>query len=212
MYGKKGVKGRTIELDVTMDKGSLEDVLRLAVKTAKPVMTGAISLTTKLLIPPGEKKVADRLQLDGRFAIEHARFTDRGVQQKLAALSRRSQGKAADEPLDRRRTDPVGDEGPVHAPRRRSALQSTDVRCAGRGRDGHRAVHAARGAARLRGDVRDGRDAVEGSRRRMEEPGPEGVRSAVPRPHAGAVLPIRITGTREDPQFGVDIGKALRRK
>ena len=65
VYGKKGVKGRTIQLDVTMDHGTLEDVLKLAVKSAKPVMTGAISLTTKLLIPPGEPKVADRLQLDG---------------------------------------------------------------------------------------------------------------------------------------------------
>ncbi len=48
-------------------------------------------------MPPGEAKVIDRLQLDGRFALENARFTDRDVQRKFTALSRRAQGKS-DEP------------------------------------------------------------------------------------------------------------------
>jgi hypothetical protein len=29
---------------------------------------------------------------------------------------------------------------------------------------------------------------------------------------AGAVLPIRISGTRKDPKFGLDVAKALKRK
>ena len=180
VYGRKDVKGRTIELDVTMDKGSLEDVLRLAVKTAKPVMTGAISLTTKLLIPPGEKKVADRLQLDGRFAIAHARFTDRGVQQKLASLSRHSQGKSADAP-------PTGGEQIQSEMKGRFTLRDGVVHFNPLTFDVPGAIVTVIGRSTLRGGRLDfaGTFAMDaslsqGGRRRMEEPCPQGVRSAVP--------------------------------
>ena len=29
------------------------------------------------------------------------------------------------------------------------------------------------------------------------------------KPHAGAVIPIKITGTREKPEFGLDVKRAL---
>ena len=53
VYGHKGVKGRTVQLDVTMNDGSLEDVLRLAVKSAKPVMTGSLASEHEIAHPAG---------------------------------------------------------------------------------------------------------------------------------------------------------------
>ena len=94
-----GVKGRTVKLDVTIKDGRIEDVLKLAVRAPKPVMIGQIALKAALLLPPGDAKVIDRLQLDGGFALERAQFTDPAVQQKLAELSRRAQGKKPDEPV-----------------------------------------------------------------------------------------------------------------
>jgi hypothetical protein len=212
VYGKKGVKGRTIQLDVTMDHGTLEDVLKLAVKSTKPVMTGAISLTTKLLIPPGEPKVADRLQLDGRFAIEHARFTDRGVQQKLAALSRRSQGKS-DEPPS------TGVEQIQSEMRGRFTLRDGVVHFHPLTFDVPGAVVTVTGRYTLRGGQLDfeGTFAMDAT---LSKAAGGGWKSLLlkpfdplfRKPHAGAVLPIRISGTREDPQFGLDIKKALHRK
>src|SRR4029077_3817260 len=40
-------KGRLIDLDVTVNQGRLEDLMRLAVKADKPPMTGAITFHTK---------------------------------------------------------------------------------------------------------------------------------------------------------------------
>ena len=54
-----GKKGRTVTLDVTMDKARLEDVLQLAVKGKKP-MTGGLRLRTKLVPPPGDPDVVDK--------------------------------------------------------------------------------------------------------------------------------------------------------
>jgi hypothetical protein len=88
-----GKQGRTVRLDVVMDKARIEDIMRMAVKTASPPMVGALKLNTKFLLPPGENDVVDRLRLDGRFAILKARFTSYDVQGKIQELSRRGRGK-----------------------------------------------------------------------------------------------------------------------
>ena len=63
-------KGRLITLDVTVDQGRLEDLMRLAVKSNKPPMTGAIKFHTKFDLPPGKGiDIADRLNLDGKFDV-----------------------------------------------------------------------------------------------------------------------------------------------
>ena len=89
-----GKPGRVVALDITMDRARLEDVLRLAVKSHRPPMTGALRLKTKFVLPPGDDDVVQRLRLDGRFAIADTRFTDAGVQTKMNELSHRSRGKA----------------------------------------------------------------------------------------------------------------------
>ena len=53
--------------------------------------------------------MADRLELDGRFAIEEARFTNPAVHAKLVTLSRRSQGKDDDDPSGRVLSNMRGD-------------------------------------------------------------------------------------------------------
>ena len=92
-----GVQGREILLDVTADEARLEDLLRLAVKSDKPPMTGAVRLSTKFDLPPGKSDVADRLRLDGTFGIAVAQFTSPEIREKLENLSRKGQGKPKDE-------------------------------------------------------------------------------------------------------------------
>jgi len=95
------VKGRTVTIDVKVRNGHLEDLLALAVRAAKPVMTGRIALHAAMTLPPGHAKVVDRLQLTGRFALEQTDFTDANVKLQLATLSRRAQGKKEDEAIGR---------------------------------------------------------------------------------------------------------------
>ncbi len=91
----RGQEGRTVTLDVTMEKARLEDVMRLAVKAPTSPMSGALTLTTNFVLPPGERDVVDKLRLDGQFAIATARFTNIDIQQKVNELSRRSRGSQA---------------------------------------------------------------------------------------------------------------------
>jgi hypothetical protein len=89
-----GKAGREVRLDVTMENARLEDVLRLAVKQAKSPMQAALKLMTKLVLPPGDRDVVEKLRLDGQFSIARAKFTDLDVQKKLNELSNRSLGNA----------------------------------------------------------------------------------------------------------------------
>jgi hypothetical protein len=91
-----GKAGRQVALDITMDDARVEDVLRLAVKSAKPPMIGALKLTTKFALPPGHRNVVDKLRLDGQFAIARVTFTEINVQDKINELSHRSRGKSPD--------------------------------------------------------------------------------------------------------------------
>ena len=102
VYDVKGVDGRRVTLDVTMEPARLEDVLRLAVKSPKAPMKGALTLKTHFELPPGDRDVVDKLQLKGDFTIKSGQFTDPGVQQKINTLSGRARGKAADEKVSGR--------------------------------------------------------------------------------------------------------------
>ena len=85
--------GHDINLGVTMSRGSIEDLLRLGVKTDPPVMTGPIRLRTELNISPGEHDVADRLRLAGTFHVPGGHFTNDKVQTRLDNLSLRGLGE-----------------------------------------------------------------------------------------------------------------------
>ena len=89
--------GRAIVLEVKTDHARLEDLLRLAVKADPPPMTGAVRLSAKLDLPPGQGDIADRLRLDGKFGIGAAQFASAETREKLEKLSRRGLGKPADE-------------------------------------------------------------------------------------------------------------------
>jgi len=87
------IKGRTISLDAVSDKGRVEDLLRLTVKTDRPVMTGYERLKTKLLIPERDEDLIDRLSLAGQFAIGDIEFTNPQIQDRIDTLSHKAQGK-----------------------------------------------------------------------------------------------------------------------
>ena len=89
----KGQHGRTITLDVAMDRSRIEDIMTMVVATATPPIVGGLTLRTTFVLPPGRDDVAERLQLDGRFTLTRARFTNDDVQRKIEGLSRRGRLK-----------------------------------------------------------------------------------------------------------------------
>jgi hypothetical protein len=91
--GTTGIKGKAVSLDVTTVRARIEDLLRLTVKANKPLLAGPANFNTKFLLPPGKEDVMERLQLAGRFTLSGAKFTSRDVEEKLTHMSLRAQGR-----------------------------------------------------------------------------------------------------------------------
>jgi hypothetical protein len=90
---------RAVRLDVSMPKGELRDLLRLAMK-GSPFMEGQFFLKTKIDIPPLTGKVREKLMLNGRFEISDGKFLRSTIQEQIDGLSRRGQGQPKNQEID----------------------------------------------------------------------------------------------------------------
>jgi hypothetical protein len=201
----KDVKGRSVELDVTIDQARIEDLLKLAVKGSQPPLTGAVKVNTKFLLPAGAEDVVERLQLAGEFALDQARFTNFNVQKRISALSQRARGDET----------PEDGESVVSKLRGRFALKDAALRFSDLTFAMPGAEVQLAGTYHLRTEALDfaGHLLLDASLRDTTS----GFKSALAaiaqpffrRPGGGSKLPIRIAGTREKPQFGLDVKRAL---
>jgi hypothetical protein len=210
VYEEEGIKGRVVKLDLAMEDGHLEDVMRLAVPTQRPPMSGGLHLTTKFVLPPGKRNVVDKLQLDGRFAIERGQFTDAGVQKKINELSRRASGRAVDAPdAPARSSVGSGFAG-------RFSLNSGRLRVPNVTFDVPGALVELAGQYGLkREDIAFNGNLYMDAKISQTVTGFKSLLLKVVDPlfrrNGKTVVPIKISGTRNDPQFGVNVRQVFRR-
>jgi hypothetical protein len=95
-----GDQRRTIQLNVNMPAGRLEDVLLLAMKGKDPFMSGTLQMSSRVLLPPLSGKVIEKLRLDGQFTIKDARFLRSQLQDRLDQMSRQAQGQPKNQEID----------------------------------------------------------------------------------------------------------------
>jgi len=209
---QQGVKGRLVAVHVDANEARLEDLLRLAVKGPRPPMSGVAKIHTRLLLPPGDASVVDRLALEGTFRIASARFADFDVQRAVTELSRRGQGvvgtSGAKRPESRVMSNISG-----RFTLKNGLLDLRDLNFSVPG-----AVVRLSGVYGLRREKLDFTGEVlldasasqltTGWKRWMLKPFNPWFR----RKGAGTLLPIKVTGTRDKPSFGVDMKKALLRR
>lgn len=202
----KDVRGHHIQLDVTINNGRIEDLLRVGVKTNPPVMTGTVHLKTALDLPPGNVDVPNRLKLAGNFLIAGAHFTNGKVQAKVDQLSMRSQGKpklANDNIPDNVRSNVSGTFSLNHAVLSFSQLRfqapGTQVNLTGKySLDGKQFDF--RGKARLDAKLSQ---LVTGWKSALLKP----VDPFFNKNGAGTEVAIKVTGTQSEPHFGLDLGE-----
>jgi hypothetical protein len=206
--GPTGQKGRTVSLDITMSKARIEDVMTMAVK-AKPVpMTGGLQLTSKFLLPPGDNDVADRLQLNGRFTMSQARFTNREVQNKIVELSLRGRGKKVEgAPPEQVASDFQGrfvlGGGRLTLNGLVFAVPGAQVQLAGQYALKPETL-AFKGNLLMDVKISQTVSGFKSLLLKIVDP-------LFGRPGGGSTVPIKIEGTRNDPKFGLDVGRVFSR-
>ena len=202
----RDVKGRHIAMDVTIDGGRLEDLLALAVKSTRPPVTGAVTVKTQLLIPAGEEDVVDKLQLKGEFQLAQALFTNLDVQRRVNTLSRRGQGDEGPEDegesaVSNLRGRFVMRDGTIRFSDLTFAVPGAAVQIAGAYNLRTEAIDFA-GHLLLDATLAEMTTGLKSVAVRIVQP-------LFRRPGGGSKLPIRISGTRSKPAFGLDIKRAL---
>jgi len=200
------VKGRPVYLDVQMDHARIEDVMRMAVPTPQPPMAGALKLTTKFFLPPGETDVSERLQLDGRFAIEKARFTSYDVQGKIMELSRRGRGQ-----VDAPKSDVTSNfggrfklgHGVLALPEMTFDVAGAKVQLAG-GYGLKPETIDFKGMLLLDAKISETTTGFKSLLLKAVDP-------LFTRDGGGSAIPIKIEGSRKDPKFGLDAKRVFKK-
>jgi len=194
-----------VTLHVEIANGKIEDLLKLGVRTDPPVMTGSVRLLTEFDLPPGEEDLSDRLRLAGNFQVSGAHFSNDKIQDKVGALSLRSQGKpklAKTDLADQIQARVGGNfqlrSGILAFSGLRFTVPGTEVNLTGRySLDGNEFDF--HGKARLQAKLSH---MTTGFKSILLKP----VDPFFSKNGAGTELPVKITGTKSEPHFGLDFG------
>jgi len=198
-------QGHTIDLDVDVPAGRIQDFLQLAVKTQPVVMTGVLTMKTKLHIRPGKESVTQKLSLKGAFTLKQIHFTNPDVQDKVDMLSLRAEGhpkeaKPGAEDVNSHMT------GSFQMADGKLALQDLLYTLPGA------TVHLV-GVYTLDGKKFDFTGKVRTDAKLSQMVASRwkswALKVADPFFHkngAGAEIPVKVTGTNTAPKFGLDIG------
>jgi len=167
-------------------------------------MTGSAKLKTRFDLPPGEADVSDRIRLSGEFEISGAHFTNKKIQSKVDALSMRGQGrpKEAKEDVPDVLSEMAGDfrlaNGLLSFSKLHFQVPGTEVNLTGKYTlDGNQFEF--HGKARMQAKLSH---MVTGWRSALLKP----VDPFFSKHGAGTEVPVKVTGTKSEPHFGLDFG------
>ncbi len=205
--GKLQPRGRDIALKVNVDKARIEDFLDLAGKPGTTrQLTGDVLVKASLHIPPGKDPVLERMELEGDFHLDGVRFTSQSIQDKIRSLSVRGQGR----PGEVKQTDADSIESQmagkfklassiITLPELEYMVPGAEIDLAG--------SYALEGGA-IKFDGKAKMEAtvsamVGGWKGLLLKPADRYFK----KDGAGTEVPVHIAGTREAPEFEVDVGK-----
>jgi hypothetical protein len=205
--GKAHSIGHDIALKINVGSGRIEDFLRISAPGNSPVLVGNVEVKTNLHIPPGPVPVVKKMALtDGNFSLTQAQFTSSKVQDRIAELSFRGQGKPGEAktiPSDTIQWNMRGDfklaNGSLSLPNLAFTVPGADVELSGSyGLNGGALDFT--GVARLEAPVSK---IVGGWKGMLLKPADRFFKKE----GAGTAVPIHIRGTRKNPDFGIDLNR-----
>jgi len=202
-----GAPGRQVDLNITMDKARIEDVLWLAVKTPKPPMSGALVLKARMVLPPGDIDVVKKLRLDGTFTLAATRFTNLDVQKKIEELSERSRGQVSPAKNEHVTSDFAGSfklgNGLLTIPTVAFGVPGSLVRLSGTYGLVTQAIDF-KGTLYMDAKISETVGGFKGILLKVVDPLFKGE-------NGGSEIPIQISGQRDNPSFGIDRHRLFKR-
>ncbi len=192
---------RDIAFDVSVSQGRLEDIVPLAVKSKTSPISGPFHLQGKLQIPPGQQNLLNRIRLEAGFAAPDTRFASLDLRARLRDASRKAQGHPKDTAAGSSRANIQGrvqlNDSVAQFSNLTFDLEGASTRLNG-------TYELASERLNLHGqlwmDAKLSQTAT-GAKAFFLKAAQPFFRSK----HAGSRIPIKITGTRSDPHFALDL-------
>ena len=194
-------QGHIITLNVSAPDARIQDMLSLAVNSDKPFMTGPTKIRAKLLLPPGKQKVLQKMILDGQVGVEDAKWSSPEIRDKLASLSRHAEGQPKNQDAGSSVSDLRGDfrleKGVIRFRKLNFAVPGAQLNLQGIYDIGESKLDF-NGHLRLQAKLSQ---TVTGKKSFFLK----AVDPFFSKEGAGTLLPITITGTRNEPTLGVSV-------
>ena len=198
---KPGQRGKTTSLDTTARNGRIEDVLWLFVHEPKPPMEGATNFHAHIVWPSGHQPFLKRVVLQGDFEIEHAQWTNPERQMSVNMLSKKASGKKKDPETPNVTADL---QGSLLLSNEIAKFRDTSFKVPGADAIMHGTYNLEDTKIDFHGDLKTEASISDDS---------TGVKAVLLKPldplfkkkHAGAEVPVEMTGTYHEPHFGVSL-------
>jgi hypothetical protein len=202
--GSARPEGHDIALKVNVDRGRIEDFLRLASRNGTPLMTGDVKAKSIVDVSPGLEPVQERLRLNGSFELADTEFTSDKIQNYVGQLSLRGQGRPKDAKISggadvrsAMQSDFKMTSGVISLSDLQYTVPGAEIDVKGTYGVDKGALDFV-GTARTQATVSQ---LVGGWKGFLLKPADR----IFKKDGAGTEVPIHVNGTREDPHFGVDL-------
>ena len=198
---KEGVKGKTVTLNASVRDGHIEDLSRLFISSKTPPMEGGTSFRARISVPPGPQPFMNRVLIDGDFAMQQCSFTNPERQASANQLSKKASGNK-----NEKETQPVLADIKGHALLKNKVAKLTGVSyivpSAEVDLDGTYILESEK--IDFHGNLKTAAELSKDT---------SGIKSVLLKPldplfkrkHAGAVVPVTMTGTFHNPNFAVSV-------
>lgn len=199
-----GENGKTVALKVRTQDGNLKDILTLAMKDSNLPLVGRLTLDIDLKVPPGRADYADRLEVAGSFTLNDGQFSSKETRDKLNEMSSRASGTPNQEPDEDVTSDFTGNfilkDRVLNLSGLRFMIPGAEVNLDGSFNLGTDVLDF---HGLLRTDAKLSQMMKSRWKRWVLKP----VDPFFSKDGAGAQFKVAITGSRDDPQFGLDRGR-----
>ncbi len=209
-----GQDGKLTTMDLFVQNGRIQDVLRMFVRGHHPPLQGTTNFRAHVIVPPGDQPFLHKLRLVGDFGIEDGQFAKPATQISVDTLSQRALGEKVNPAVtqtisnDTDASDPAGVISQLagHVELRDATATLNDLHFAvpGASAQMHGTYNLETLAIDLHGTLKteeEFSDLATGFKSVMLKPFNRFFRKK----HAGAVLPVHLTGTYKKPEPGLDL-------
>jgi hypothetical protein len=194
-------KGKTTLIDLSAQNGRIEDILGLFTKKPRAPMSGAVTLRAKVEIPPGEQPFLEKLRLRGGFGIGGGEFSLPSTQRAVDTLSAGARGEKDPSDPETVLTDLTGQVALNHGVAKFTDLSFGVPGATARMQGTYDLINYKidlRGQMQLDSKISNTTRGAKAFLLKMMDP-------FFKKRKKGEILPVRISGTYQNPSFGLDL-------